>query len=183
VTRQAAQQRFVPADGVDVEAAVDAPALPFTARATATLPAARDLALAHHHGGVGEIHLLLALLDNRSGGAIGVVKRLGLKSADVRKLARTHLGPDGPRRSTKNPPLERGTARTLDVAARESLRLGGTAVGTEHLLLALVSDPSSAAGKALGQAGLTYAGVRGAVADQAGSTGGKTAQKRSRKRA
>lgn len=181
VTRQAAQQRFVPADGVDVEAAVDAPALPLTVRATAALPAARDLALAHHHRGVAEIHLLLALLDNRSGGAIGVVKGLGHKSADLRKVARTHLGPDGPRRSSKNPPLERGTAKALDVAARESLRLGGTAVGTEHLLLALVSDPASAAGKALGDAGLSYAGVRGAVAGQGGGTDGRAGRKRSKK--
>ncbi len=166
VTRQAAQQRFVPVDGVDVAVATDQAGVPYTARAAAALGGARDLAVEHHQQSVEDIHLLLALLDNRSGGAIGVVKSLGQRTADVRKAARAHLGADGPRRSGKNPPLGRSAVKALDVAARESLRMGGTAVGTEHQLLALATDPQSSAGRALAESGLTYPKVRALVAKQ-----------------
>ncbi len=169
VTRQAAQQRFVPAEGVDVEAAAGRSGLPYSARATAVLGGARDLALQHRHPGVDDIHLLLALLDNRSGGAVSILKSSGQRSADIRRTARAKLGTDGPKRSAKNPHLGRGGAKTLDVAEREALRRGSTEVGTEHLLLALVSDPGSPAGTALAEAGVAPADVRREAAKQAKS--------------
>ena len=183
VTRQAAQQRFVPAEGVDVDAATNRSAPPYSTRASATLGAARDLAQEHHHPAVEDIHLLLALLDNRSGGAIGIVKAAGQRTADVRKSARAELGADGPRRSTKNPPLGRGAAKALDVATRETLRLGAVEVGTEQLLLALTSDASSPAGRTLADAGLPYPHVRREVTKQVSANEGRRpAQKRSRRK-
>jgi Clp amino terminal domain, pathogenicity island component len=180
VTRQAAQQRFVPADGVDVAVAADQAGIPYTPRAAAALVGARDVAAERHQSPVEDIHLLLALLDNRSGGAIGAVKGLGQRTADVRKAARAQLGPDGSRRSGKNPPLGRSAVKALDVGIREALRMGGTEVGTEHLLLALAADPQSPAGVALAESGLTYANVRALVARQA--KGSATAQRRTRSR-
>jgi hypothetical protein len=182
VTRQAAQQRFVPAEGVDVDAAVNKPALPYTSRASAALLAARELATEHHHRSVEDVHLLLVLLDNRGGGAIGAMRGLGRKTADVRKAARNHLGADGPRRSAKNPPLGRSAVKALDVAAREALRLGSGEIGTEHELLALVSDPSSAAGQALADAGVSYDDLRAEVAKQAAVSAERTAQTRTTRR-
>ncbi|WP_020576650.1 Clp protease N-terminal domain-containing protein [Actinopolymorpha alba] len=181
VTRQAAQQRFVPADGVDVEAVINKPAIPYTARASAALTAARDLAAEHHHESVEDIHLLLVLLDNRTGGAIGVVKGLGQRAADIRKAAKAVLPPDGPRRA-KSPVLGRTAVKALDVATREALRLKSPEVGTEHELLALVSDPQSLAGQTLAQTGATYDGVRTEVAKQAAAGAERAAQKRTRRK-
>jgi Clp amino terminal domain, pathogenicity island component len=179
VTRQAAQQRFVPADGVDLGVATDQAGISYSTRAAAALGGARDIAVERHQSPVEDIHLLLALLDNRSGGAIGVVKGLGLRTADVRKAARAQLTADGPKRSGKNPPLGRSVVKALDVAAREALRMGGDEVGTQHQLLALTADPQSPAGHALTESGLTYRDVRAQVAKQARTN---AASKRTRKR-
>ncbi|GAA2758220.1 Clp protease N-terminal domain-containing protein [Actinopolymorpha rutila] len=184
VTRQAAQQRFVPAEGVDVEAAGSRAALPYSTRATATLAAARELAVSHHHRYVDDLHLLLALLDNRSGGAVGAVKASGVRVADARKAARSRLTAEGPRRVTKNPPLGRASVRALDVAVREALRLGRGEIGTEHVLLALTSDPRTPAGQALAEAGLDYTALRDEVGRQSAQTAERPAVKRAaRKRA
>jgi Clp amino terminal domain, pathogenicity island component len=164
VTRQAAQQRFVPAGGLDLETATTKAVLPLTDRAAAALTAARDLAAQHHHRGTEDVHLLLALLDSRSSRAVAAVKALGQRAADVRKAGRAHLGAEGPRRAPAAPPFERSTVRALDTGAREALRLDKDAIGTEHLLLALAVEPESSAGQALAEAGVAYAPLRDQVA-------------------
>ncbi|MEQ7125903.1 Clp protease N-terminal domain-containing protein [Actinopolymorpha sp. B11F2] len=164
VTRQAAQQRFVPAEG-SVGAANRA-AVPYSSRAATALEAARDLAREQHQT-VTDLHLLLALLDNRSGGAIVLLRGLDRRAADVRKLARATLAAEGTRASAKSPDLGRAAARALEVATREALRLGSDDVGTEHLLLALASDEQRPAGRVLAEAGLSYPALRREAANQA----------------
>ncbi|MEQ4206637.1 Clp protease N-terminal domain-containing protein [Actinopolymorpha sp. B17G11] len=182
VTRQAAQQRFVPAEGGGVGAASRSPAaVPYSPRATAALEAARDLAREQHQT-VTDLHLLLALLDNRSGGAIVLLRGLDRRAADVRKLARATLAAEGTRASAKSPDLGRAAARALEVATREALRLGADDVGTEHLLLALASDEQRPAGRVLAEAGLSYPALRREAANQARLARERTAQKRTRKK-
>ncbi|REF34655.1 Clp protease N-terminal domain-containing protein [Thermasporomyces composti] len=181
VTRQAAQQRFVPAEGLDVETAASKGLLPLSSRASSALRAGRELAAEHHHATVEDIHLLLALLASRSSGAVNALKELGRRVADVRKAARAQLPADGPRRSVKTPPLGRSGVKVLDVATREALRANSEQVGTEHLLLALASVPTSAAGRALAEVEVDYDSIRAQVVGAKAPT--TAASKRRRKRA
>lgn len=165
VTRQAAQQRFVPVGGLDLETATSKAVLPTTDRAAAAMTAARELAAEHHHRGTGDVHLLLTVLENRGARAVTALKASGQRVADVRKAARAHLGADGPRRSPASPPFERSAVRVLDAGAREALRFGKDAIGTEHLLLALAIDTESSAGQALAELGVDYDELRRHVAE------------------
>lgn len=180
VTRQAAQQRFVPAERLDVETAASKGPLPLSTRASAALSGGRELAAERHHATVEDVHVLLGLLASRSSGAVNTLKSLGRRAADVRKAARAQLPADGPRRSVKNPPLGRRGVKALDVATREALRAGSEQVGTEHLLLALASDPASAAGRALADAQLDYNDLRRQVVQAKAPS---AAPRRRRKRA
>jgi hypothetical protein len=182
VTRQAAQQRFVPVEGGEVSGPSRATTgLPYSSRAAAALDSGRDLAREHHQT-VDDLHLLLALLDNRSGGAIAVLRGLDRRTADIRKVARAMLAAEGTRSSGKGPTLARRAARVLDVATREALRLGANEIGTEHLLLALASDPQLPAARALAETGLSYSTVRRETAGQARAATERSAQKRTRKK-
>jgi ATP-dependent Clp protease ATP-binding subunit ClpA len=98
--------------------------------------------------------------------AISALKTLGLRTADLRKSARAALPADTKRR-TANPALGRSTVKALDLAEREALRLGSTAVDTEHLLLGLLGDADSAVANVFAAAGQDYAAVRRAVAREA----------------
>jgi hypothetical protein len=179
VTRQAAQQRFVPAEGGAAAGRTSA-TVPYSSRATVVLEAVQT-SVREQHQNVTDLHLLLALMDNRSGGAIAVLKGLNRRTADVRKFARATLAAESAR-SSRSATLARTAARTLDVATREALRLGADNVGTEHLLLALSRDEQSPAGRVLAEAGLSYPALRRETASQARLARERPAQQRTRKK-
>ncbi|MGH3489940.1 MAG: Clp protease N-terminal domain-containing protein [Actinopolymorphaceae bacterium] len=182
VTRQAAQQRFVPTEGgVEGPARRTSVAISYSARAAAAIEGAHALA-GDQHQAVTDLHLLLALLDNRSGGAIAVLRGLGRRPADIRKVARATLAAEGTRSSAMDPVLGRVAARVLDVATREALRLGTDETGTQHLLLALSSDPHVPAGRVLAEAGVSYASLRREAANQAHAAAERSVQKRTRRK-
>lgn len=176
VTRQAAQQRFVPVGGVSVDTAKASLSIPLSGRADTALTAARDLAVEHHHRTTEDVHLLIGLLENRAAQAIQAVKAAGKRAADVRKAARARLGADGPRRSPSDPPLGRSAAKVLDRAVREALRFGKEEVGTADLLLAVAAEPQSPGGQALSDCGIAYLELRGLAPE--GGWAGPTARKR-----
>ncbi len=179
VTRQAAQQRFVPSESADFAAATGR-GLPYAARAATSIEAARTLASEHGHRSVDDAHVLLGLLENRTGTAISALKTLGLRTADLRKSARAAL-PGDTKRKTANPALGRSGVKALELAEREALRVGSAAVDTEHVLLGLLGDSESTVAKAFAAAGQDYAAVRQAVAREgAADRPAKKAAKRSR---
>lgn len=57
-------------------------------------------------------------------------------------------------------PFSEETIRVLQFAADEADRLGHNHIGTEHLLLGLLSEPDSVAGTLLAARGVTLEGVR-----------------------
>lgn len=153
VTRQAVQQRFAPRTPAGVDAAIEGSVLAYTQRARRALDDARELAIEHKHAAIGTAHVLVTAFESRSARSGKVVAELGARRADLRTRARAELGADG-RRKVADPPLATPARKALDVAEREALRLGVQAVGTEHLLLGLAADPTTAAGEVLAVAGI-----------------------------
>ncbi|HEY8457516.1 MAG TPA: Clp protease N-terminal domain-containing protein [Actinopolymorphaceae bacterium] len=192
VTRQAAQQRFVPSVTGGLESALERGALPYSARARTALLAARTVAIDRGDPTLEDVHLLIGLLATRRGVVADLIKACGLRVADVRRSAWLRLSRDdqsavrsAPRTSGQGEPaLSRSISRVLDVATREALRMARQEVGTEHLLLGLAADQDPTARSALAEAGLDYATLRREVVAYAARShqSGRKAQRAPRTR-
>jgi Clp amino terminal domain, pathogenicity island component len=131
VTKQAAQKRFV----------APAPAFKrFTERARRTLAAAereaRRLASTH----VTPEHILIGLLTEPEGvaakalAAQGVTLQAARETVEAARLATTAAAP-------ARMPFAPQSKKVLELALREALGLDHNHIGTEHLLLAIISEP------------------------------------------
>lgn len=132
VTKQAAQQRFVPRS----EAARDPdPGFArFTPRARNAVVAAQNTAHRARNAEITPEHLLLGLLDDPDALATALLLAQHVDPETVR--AAVHLPPSGDEPDALIP--YSGPARkALELTLRAALRLGHNYVGTEHLLLAL----------------------------------------------
>jgi hypothetical protein len=139
VSKQAAQKRFVPTKAADLFPKGAKPFSRFTDRAARVLAAAGRLAAPEPVGGA---HLAAALLTEPRGLAAMAVTAAGVTPEQV--YAAVGAGP-------AQPVGEAGTAELLDVtldenaktalkeALKSALRLGHNYIGTEHLLLGLLS--------------------------------------------
>lgn len=167
VSKQAAQQRFVPkvpasATGTEPDAFSR-----FTPRARNVIVAAHNAARESHHTEVDTGHLVLGLLSEPAAIAAKVLVGEGAALDTVATAARASL----PRASDDSPELVPYSARARDVLAltlSESLRLGHNYVGTEHILLALLEHEQTDAG-VLRSLGVTKPAAEKAIAAALGS--------------
>jgi hypothetical protein len=139
VSKQAAQKRFVPTRAAELFPKGSKPFSRFTDRAARVLVAASTLAAPEPVGGA---HLAAALLTEPRGLAARAVIAAGVTPAQV--YTAVGAGP-------AQPVGEADTAELLDVtldenaktalkeALKSALRLGHNYIGTEHLLLGLLS--------------------------------------------
>ncbi|MEU6850010.1 Clp protease N-terminal domain-containing protein [Actinacidiphila alni] len=155
VSKQAAQKRFVPKasedlDFLDVEAGFNR----FTPKARKAVADAQEEARTAGHDAVEPEHLVLGLLDQPTALAGMALESLGVDAAAVRAAVAT----DG----TRTEPLKGGipvapaTKKTLQLVLREALRLGHNYIGTEHILLGVLSDDQEPAARALASLGVTH---------------------------
>jgi len=113
-------------------------------------------------------HLLLGLLRERQGAALPFLQRLPA-DLDV-QLARRLT--KGEKISTSvEIPFSAVTKRALQAASDEADRLKHTYIGTEHLLLALLTDPTTVACEVLNASGLTLDAVRTEIAERPADAG------------
>ncbi len=115
---------------------------------------------------VGTEHVLLGLLKEGSGVAYTALSRCGLTAEAIEsKLAASGSG--SPTQLTANDFTPR-TKRVLRTAVSASARFGSSYVGTEHLLLALISDSDSYAVSFLNEAGVSVNAVVEAIQNSLG---------------
>ena len=154
VSKQAAQQRFVPRGATAIDELVASAAVAhYTGRAVHVLRQAAHHARRRKHRLVGTEHLLLGLLDEPEGVGYRTIETLGSTSGEVRQKLRKHLGPG----TATEPPVLSGRAeKAVDLALREALRLGHNYVGTEHQLLGLLLVEDDAASTVLHTVGITH---------------------------
>ena len=153
VTKQAAQQRFVPrgSDDMDVPKGFLGR---FTKRARHVVQLSRDEAQNRGSSEVTNEHVVLGLLGEPEGIAGLAIVALGATHDDVRAAMERALGPAGKRaRSVR---FGRGPKKTLELALREALHMGHNYIGTEHLLLGLLRNDKERAAKLLVDLGITY---------------------------
>src|SRR5665213_2572680 len=178
---------------VRVQAAVGmgkrAPAghIPFTPSAKKVLELALREALTLHHDYIGTEHLLLGLIREREGLGARLLTESGVDLLSLRMRVLDLVPPAAAPEARRRPFWARSrhvvpliadavnvrTTTATDTSLDEARRLAGDgAVGSHHLLLATLSDSTSAAAKALGSLGIDLDQARAALweVDVAGTT-------------
>ncbi|MFJ7075745.1 Clp protease N-terminal domain-containing protein [Streptomyces sp. NPDC098781] len=135
VTRQAAQKRFVPKEGTDLD-----PQQGFgryTPRARNVVMAAHNEAVAARNPEGRPEHLVLGLLAEPDGIAAKAITAKGVLLDAVRQAATAEL-PPAAEEVPDLIPYGSDAKKVLELTFREALRLGHNYIGTEHILLALL---------------------------------------------
>jgi ATP-dependent Clp protease ATP-binding subunit ClpA len=162
--------------------------IPFTPSAKKVLELSLREALSLHHDYIGTEHLLLGLIREREGLGARLLTESGIDLLSLRMRVLDLVPPSAAPESRRRPfwarsrhdlPERAGvddllrTTTATDTSLDEARRLAGDgAVGSHHLLLATLSDSTSAAAKALGSLGIDLDQARSALreVDVAGTT-------------
>ncbi len=125
----------------------------FTPRAEEALRLAQEAAGELGHGYVGTEHLLLGLVREEEGLAHEVLTDAGVTGELVAEIIKKSVGAGLP---GSNPAqgLTPRAKRVIEIAVEDSVRGGGTDVGTEHLLAGLLREGNNMAVRILRTAGV-----------------------------
>lgn len=131
----------------------------FTDRARKVMQLANQEAQRYNHEYLGTEHLLLGLVKEGGGLGCTILKELGIDLRKVR-LEVEKLLMTGPEMVTmgKLPQTPR-VKKVIEFTFNWQANLGRSAIGTEHLLLGLESEPEGIAGQVLRSLGVTTEGI------------------------
>src|SRR5918999_265632 len=135
----------------------------FTLKSQEVLAAAQRLAGARRNPEVAPAHLLVVLLEQEGGIVVPVLRRAGADPERVRRRANEALDalPTVSGDATSAPALGSALIELLKHADDEARGMGDEYVSTEHLLLAVASDPKLDAGASRDQLAEAVQQVRG----------------------
>ncbi len=151
VSKQAAHKRFTFDTAPKFER--------FTERARRVLGQSEEEAHRLGHGFVGTEHILLALVESNDGLGVRVLEEAGISKSMVEERILV-LIKRGSASGEGTLPFTPRAKAVLRSAVEESLRLGHNYVGTEHLLLGLLTDEDSVAAKVLLDLNASYDVIR-----------------------
>ncbi|MFJ6000856.1 ATP-dependent chaperone ClpB [Arthrobacter sp. NPDC092385] len=136
----------------------------FTTKSREVLSAAAMNASTAGNAQIEAPHFLKALLDQRDGIAVALLKAAGADpdSVSVQASAAIKALPSSSGSSVAQPQFSRGALQVINSAKQEAETLGDQFVSTEHLLLALAAD-TGAAGTILRSLGLTREALASAL--------------------
>jgi len=136
----------------------------FTDRLLTVLERAQVEARKWNHHYLGTEHYLLALISEKKAAGAKVARSFGVSRAKVEKRIRKLIkkGPEGltAKKLTETPRAK----QAIKVAAKEARRMDGGHIGTEHLLLGLLSVGDGIAAQVLNRCGLALEDARERVA-------------------
>lgn len=113
--------------------------LELSPQASQALNRAQDEARAMRHSAVEPEHQFLALFGDQGGITAGVLADAGLTVATAREIVRKRLVPGSDQPAEGRIPLSRAAMEAMDAASRVAFGVGSHEIGTEHLLLAMVT--------------------------------------------
>jgi hypothetical protein len=138
VTKQAAQQRFVPKDpGQPTDLDPSQGFSRFTMRARNVVMAAQNEARAAGNDEICPEHLVLGLLSEPDALAAQAIIAQGVPLEAVRQTVTASL-PPAAGQVPELIPFDPQAKKALELTFREALRMGHNYVGTEHILLAML---------------------------------------------
>ncbi|GAB4098355.1 ATP-dependent chaperone ClpB [Sinomonas halotolerans] len=136
----------------------------FTTKSQEALSAAAMNASTAGNPQVEPPHLLKALMDQRDGVAVALLRATGADPDSVSVAASTAIKalPSSSGSTVAQAQLSRQALQAIQAAKQQSEQMGDTFVSTEHLLLGLAAD-GGAAGKALRDAGASHEALTAAL--------------------
>ena len=137
----------------------------FTDRAKGFLQAAQTVAIRNDNQRVAPEHLLKALLDDDQGMAAGLIRAAGGRPETANQLADLAIArqPKVTGAGAQQLAWDNDTVRILDGAESIATKAGDSFVPVERLLMAIALATTTAAGKALAEAGATATGLNTAI--------------------
>lgn len=137
----------------------------FTPSAKSVLVLAQEQAKYFKHQAVGTEHLLLALAIEKNGIANKVLQQYAVSEDDIREEIERFTGYGTLSNIGKDTylPYSPKAKEILSVAGDEAKRLGANKIGTEHLLLAMLSDESILSSRILMNLNLDFSQTRKVV--------------------
>lgn len=114
----------------------------FSVAASAAIVKAPEEARRLSHNYVGTEHLLLAVVDDDYSVAAGALRSLGIGAGDVRSAVKSTIG-FGLHPHCEHLSFTTATEKALKQSWREASDLGADYVGTEHILLSLITAPDN----------------------------------------
>ena len=150
----------------------------FTDRAKGFLQSAQTVAVRMNHQRIGSEHLLKALLEDEQGMASGLIKAAGGDAGTALRATDQALAkiPQVSGAGANQPPgLDNDALRVLDQAEQIAQKAGDSYVTVERLLLALTLASTTAAGKALNEAGVKAEVLNAAIEQLRGGRAADTA--------
>ncbi len=153
----------------------------FTEKANSAINYAIDIAGEMGHSYVGSEHILLGLIREKGSAASDILTGAGADEEKIRRLIAEEIGEGSPTSLTPEEFTPR-TKRLLQLAVRNAAESSSSYVGTEHLLIALLSDSGSYANHFLSETGVRqeeiiasikelFGGQTGEAQEQAGRAG------------
>lgn len=124
----------------------------FTDRARRVLVLAQEEARHLDHDFIGTEHLLLGLIHEGDGVAAKALASFGVTLETVRPLVQAAIG-EGVLGDSDSPQFTPRAKKVLELSLREAIELGHSYIGTEHLLLGLVSEGDGVAAQVLASLG------------------------------
>jgi ATP-dependent Clp protease ATP-binding subunit ClpA len=131
----------------------------FTDRARRVVVLAQEEARMLNHNYVGTEHILLGLIHEGEGVAAKALESLGISLQTVREKVEEIIG-QGQQAPSGHIPFTPRTKKALELSLRESLQLGHNYIGTEHILLGLISEGEGVAAQVLVRLGADLNRVR-----------------------
>lgn len=125
------------------------------------------------HTYVGSEHILLGLLKNGDGAAYTVLEQCGADAEKLEQLIKQEIGTGDKTRLSPEDFTPR-TKNALQLAVMQASKLGHNYVGTEHLLIALISDTDSYAVRFLGRMGVRVPDIIRLLREALGASGNES---------
>ena len=112
----------------------------YTIQAKNALALAGKTARQYQHTYIGTEHLLVGLLKESQGTAGMVLGEYGVEEERLMELIDRLIAPSGTLLTAGQPEYTPRAGRVLEGAAREAAHFGGSDIGTEHILIAMLKE-------------------------------------------
>ncbi len=144
----------------------------FSNRVKEVITLSREEALRLGHDYIGTEHLLLGMIREGEGIAIGVLKKMGVALDELRTAIEKAIKGTATHnvKSQSQIPLTRQSEKTLKITYLEARIFKSELIGTEHLLLSILRDPDNLASQILSRFNVTYDTVKELLEFQTGPT-------------
>ena len=130
----------------------------FSNRVKEVITLSREEALRLGHDYIGTEHLLLGMIREGEGVAVGLLKKLGISLDELRVTIEqaTKGTATNNVKNLANIPLTRQSEKTLKITYLEAKIFKSPLIGTEHLLLSILRDEDNVATQILNKFNITY---------------------------